>query len=41
MCRNVKNNKGDYMKHEVNLGKYQIHTDLAIDVIDKKRSKCV
>ena len=36
MCRNVKNNKGDYMKHEVNLENYQIHTDLAIDVIDKK-----
>ena len=24
------------MKHEVNLENYQIHTDLAIDVIDKK-----
>lgn len=35
--KNAKNITGDIMKHEVDLEKYQIHTDLAIDLIDEKR----
>lgn len=35
MPKIVKNNNGDYMKHEINLSNYNIHTDLAIDRVDK------
>ena len=32
----VKNNKGDDMNENIDLSKYQIRTDLAVDEIDKK-----
>ena len=32
----VKNNKGDAMNKDIDLSKYQIRTDLAVDEIDKK-----